>query len=490
MANKKSSFRMGNEFNGYGNVTYLKGTQRKNNVQPLQGNVRLTRDFSRVAPMALGGIPLFINPQSEHANLAAAIGGIAMANRVAVTKNAETGESSFHIHVAPGYGFTNGSYLQTTNKQVEPMDGLGMLESGWVPIQDGKEWKYRDEFGKYVVRGWINYKNDKYYLDVDGMMVTEWKKIGTRWYYFKTSIDESGRENGGQMVRGWREIHGLWYYFHPDSGYMITGFKKIDGKKYYLKPQEDAVDENDYGYMLTGWREIGEKWYYFHEQGDMAVSEWIDGENGDRYWVDENGVWTPQNGIIIERLNQLFEDIDTFMEEMDSDFSRIYQAIDDAIQINGAVAIGIAGSAGAGGYISGAAQLIVDLHGNIGLQFAVGTGIEAGASADATVYAAVYPGMEDIFGVEEFGVEMGGSIGQAIVGSASLLLSGEGNDMKPAGVLVGLGIGGVATFLEGHVAMGYTFPTVKLGNVYTNNWGNVYDNWKVIYQAWNRMYAQ
>ena len=118
MTNKKSSFRMGNEFNGYGDVTYLKVTPRKNNVQPLQGNVRLIRNFSKVAPMALGGIPLFINPQSEHANLAAlAVGGEAMTNQVAVTKNGETGACSFHVHVAPGYGFSNGSYLQTFTQQ-------------------------------------------------------------------------------------------------------------------------------------------------------------------------------------------------------------------------------------------------------------------------------------------------------------------------------------------------------------------------------------
>ncbi len=58
MAKKKSSFHMGDEFNGSGKKTYLRATQH-NTYAPLpQHNVRLIPNFSRFVPVAIGGIPI------------------------------------------------------------------------------------------------------------------------------------------------------------------------------------------------------------------------------------------------------------------------------------------------------------------------------------------------------------------------------------------------------------------------------------------------
>ena len=45
------------------------------------------------------------------------------------------------------------------------------------------------------------------------------------------------------------------------------------------------------------------------------------------------------------------------------------------------------------------------MDGNMGLQFVGGTGVQAGASADGTIYTAVYPGMKSIYDAEGVGTE-------------------------------------------------------------------------------------
>lgn len=303
MANKKSSFHMGNEFNGYGDETYLKGTERRTYAPLSQENVHLTRDFSSLLLKALGGIPLVLNTQSVNLGfMAIALGGIAVLNQVVIMKDAKTGMYTFTIYAVPTNGFTNGAYLQTTIMPNEVPLAPGMIQAGWEEQED-RRWKYRNSKGKYVCGDWVDYNGNRYYLDSEGYMVIGWKQIGwKKWYYFKSNINGTGHEGGGQMVSGWRKIGGLWYYFHPEKGYMMTGWQTIDGKKYYLKKEKEAINGNDYGYMLTGWREIGNKWYYFHDEGDMAVSEWIE-ENGKRYWVGEDGVWvegTKKDPVIFE----------------------------------------------------------------------------------------------------------------------------------------------------------------------------------------------
>lgn len=58
MTKNKSSFHMGDEFNGNGKKTYLRVTQH-NTYTPLpQHNVRLMLDFSKFALAAIGAMPV------------------------------------------------------------------------------------------------------------------------------------------------------------------------------------------------------------------------------------------------------------------------------------------------------------------------------------------------------------------------------------------------------------------------------------------------
>ncbi len=58
MGSKKSSFHMGDEFNGKGEKVYLRATTCKTYEPLSQENVRLTPDFKACVPKVLGAVPL------------------------------------------------------------------------------------------------------------------------------------------------------------------------------------------------------------------------------------------------------------------------------------------------------------------------------------------------------------------------------------------------------------------------------------------------
>ena len=75
-------------------------------------------------------------------------------------------------------------------------------------------WKFYDE-SHNEVRGWINTENGSYYIDPEnGMMVTGWKNIEGKWYYFN-SVPSNPKF--GEMLRGWQYIDGEYYYLDSVS---------------------------------------------------------------------------------------------------------------------------------------------------------------------------------------------------------------------------------------------------------------------------------
>ncbi|MCR4691236.1 MAG: hypothetical protein K5739_07825 [Lachnospiraceae bacterium] len=194
-------------------------------------------------------------------------------------------------------------------------------------------------------------------------------------------------------------------------------------------------------------------------------------------------------GDFWDRMDQYMDEANELIHAFDKEYDRIAAAVQEAIGINGVVAIGLSGSLGAGLYGGGAVQLVIDMNGNMGLQFGVMTGGEVGASADGTLYIAVYPGMESINGTEGFGTDLGGSGGEGLVISGGILGSGEGNDHHPVGFYGGLGLGGEGTVAEGHVALTETFPTISLGNVFTNNEDALVNIWDSTYNTFEFFYG-
>ena len=167
----------------------------------------------------------------------------------------------------------------------------GALVTGWQQI-DGK-WYYFDSYHGYkqeqggwqrisgkmhyfngngeMQTGWYNDGEGVRYLDpADGSLVTGWRQIDSKWYYFESY-------HGYRLTNTWQRIDGKMYYFDA-NGSMHTGWLNVEGKMRYM-------DSN--GALLTGWQQIGGKWYYFStDDGNMARDTKIDG-----YYVNTDGVW-------------------------------------------------------------------------------------------------------------------------------------------------------------------------------------------------------
>lgn len=117
MANNKSSFHMGDEFNGSGKKTYLRATQHNRYTPLSQENVRLTPDYKQCIPKAVGALPLVMNPEQKGVStLMKALGSLPCMTQVIVSKDKHTGkyQASFVVRKIQ---LTTGAYLHKRQRQ-------------------------------------------------------------------------------------------------------------------------------------------------------------------------------------------------------------------------------------------------------------------------------------------------------------------------------------------------------------------------------------
>lgn len=124
MGKKKSSFHMGDEFNGNGQKVYLRPTKH-NTYEPLsQQNVRLTPDFTQFVPRALGALPLVMNPLNDTAMSGAkALGGIPEIGQVIIEKETKTGSYRMRARVRRKQ-LTTGSHLHRIGRKTYVMEEI------------------------------------------------------------------------------------------------------------------------------------------------------------------------------------------------------------------------------------------------------------------------------------------------------------------------------------------------------------------------------
>lgn len=176
---------------------------------------------------------------------------------------------------------------------------------------DGKTGRTRSFLNGEVQRGWLNYLEDCYYLDENGLAVTGNKTIDGIPYRFANDGKQIGGAfhkdsdgitrcyRGGNYLTGWHEIEGNLYFFTTATsspGKMFTGTKTIvlyTGQEitYVFASDGRLLQGSFYEYpegtvyywgpnLLRGWNEINGKTYYFdlktgYMYTDSAV---IDGE--------------------------------------------------------------------------------------------------------------------------------------------------------------------------------------------------------------------
>ena len=142
-------------------------------------------------------------------------------------------------------------------------------EGGKWKKQSGA-WYYYSSSGD-LVKGWLSYRGDTYYLAGNGKMVVGWKEIGGSWYYFS---------KGGAMKTGWLKLGGRLFYL-TSQGKMKTGWVEAGNKWFYMCSE---------GYAVKGWRDIDGETYYFGN--DFRMKTGLTKINGMNYYFDSQGQMT------------------------------------------------------------------------------------------------------------------------------------------------------------------------------------------------------
>ena len=220
--------------------------------------------------------------------------------------DAHTGD---HYHVAWRLG-KNGKRATIQLRNGGNVSGTATQASGGKWVKKNGKWYYYSANGK-PVRGWLNYKNETYFLSKSGMMVTGWYKISGAWYYFgkngemKTGWVTLGSRkyclaDSGKMKTGWVSSKGKWYYMCSD-GYAVTGWKTVRGETYYFNKQcvmqtgLTKIDGMNYyfdsqGRKKLGWVTLGNKKYFFSPSaGGRAATGYWD-INNTIYYFNSEGV--------------------------------------------------------------------------------------------------------------------------------------------------------------------------------------------------------
>jgi len=289
MGSKNGSFHMSNEFNGYGQKTYLAAAQYNSYPALSQENIRLTPDFGSALTKALGGQAVMINASSGNPMLLKILGGLSSANQIVIGKDQSTGQYLFSYAVSGSNEFTNNSYLLAASK-ASAAPTIRIIPYGWVKFGT-TGWKWGETIGNaFKKEGWLK-DNGKWYYFSDYWMQTGWQYIvyagDTRWYYFFSEKDSSGVEKYGHMVTGWMELEYKgkkdWYYFHGNGTMAVSEWISYKGKWYFQR--------SDGAMQKSSLREWKGKLYYLKDDGSMAVSETItDGTSGKDYDADIDGV--------------------------------------------------------------------------------------------------------------------------------------------------------------------------------------------------------
>ena len=197
----------------------------------------------------------------------------------------------------------------------------GRMQTGW--IKPGNYWYYLDEDGIMISDGLYQIGSGVYSFETNGTMTTGWKSFtevdesGTAvkyWMYFGTN----GRmqtgwvkpgdywyylDSYGVMLTGWfnsdpnylsdGSTGGKWYYLDPSSGKMVTGWK------YFTETWEEngeTITDSYWAYfdengaqVIEGWKQVGDYWYYFDEYGRMLSGDLFQFGDFKYYYFLSNG---------------------------------------------------------------------------------------------------------------------------------------------------------------------------------------------------------
>jgi len=181
----------------------------------------------------------------------------------------------------------------------------GLYQKNWFQDADGK-WYF---FGRRGVmqKGFIEWKNQKYYLAGDGSMTEGWLKLEDGVYYF--------RPDNGDMFTGEQMIDGVLYDFGTDG--KAAGLVDIPSKPVVEEDDNQTADSEEatgdvtetdapaaeenaqvlYDVAGYGWKQNEDRsWSYINKDGTIALYWLLDDT---KYWYFLGADGKRHTGILI-----------------------------------------------------------------------------------------------------------------------------------------------------------------------------------------------
>ena len=179
----------------------------------------------------------------------------------------------------------NGSTSQETKAEWKQLNG---------------KWWYQHKDGTCTKNDFETISGQTYYFDGNGYMVTGWKEINNKLYFFNAS---------GVMAKN------VWQgaYYLGSDGVMLTNAFTPDGyyvgsDGVYVRNQKVTVDCKDY-YLNADGKVAKNQWsgdYYLDGNGNVVKNKWIgnywcgeDGKYVKNAWVDNNKSYVNENGVYL-----------------------------------------------------------------------------------------------------------------------------------------------------------------------------------------------
>lgn len=159
-------------------------------------------------------------------------------------------------------------------------NGDGNMVKGWYKATDG-EWYYYDASG-HAVSGLKTIDGKQYYFNYNGKMNKNTQyQDGTTVYVIGDDGVVSETKN---FAEGWNQSGDAWYYV--EDGNLVTYWKTIGGKKYYFGSTGKMLADT----TLTEWKDAGRKSYRFKKDGSAYTNTWYMGSDGEWYYFGADSV--------------------------------------------------------------------------------------------------------------------------------------------------------------------------------------------------------
>ena len=179
----------------------------------------------------------------------------------------------------------NGSTSQETKAEWKQLNG---------------KWWYQHKDGTCTKNDFETISGQTYYFDGNGYMVTGWKEINNKLYFFNASgvmaknVWQGAYYLGSDGVMLTNAFTSDGYYVGSDGAYVRNQKVTVDGKVYYLNA-DGKVAKNQWS---------GD--YYLDGNGNVVKNRWVgnywcgeDGKYVKNAWVDNNKSYVNENGIYL-----------------------------------------------------------------------------------------------------------------------------------------------------------------------------------------------